>query len=245
MAKTKQSNLNLDLRIEVLSNALSLEDSVNSILLIYLAIDKKERKAISNKSGNLSFKNKIDLLFDLDILNKDEYDCFLLLMEYRNQFMHNIDCISFSYASSILGPDKKKRLLKFNQLPAGMDMESQLKNSFFNLYGKTLEISLKKIEERKEIIEENKNMLTSQSNYFIYVLDNIFVAINTMFDKFDASTSDQIEVLKLKIRFFEALTNELKKISDSEEYKTLRTQLENETTPDRLGKYIKLLLQKS
>ena len=103
---------NLPLRTEILDIALSLEQNVNSLLLIYLSIEIQERKAITNKSGNLSFKNKIDLLFDLEILNKDEYKYFLLLMEFRNQFLHNIECNSFTYAVDILGRDKEKSLMK-------------------------------------------------------------------------------------------------------------------------------------
>lgn len=70
------NNRNLPLRTNVLEMALNVEDSVNSILLIYLSIENNDRKAITNKSGNLSFKNKIDLLFDLDILTKEEHACF-------------------------------------------------------------------------------------------------------------------------------------------------------------------------
>ena len=120
---------NLPLRTEILDIALSLEQNVNSLLLIYLSIEIQERKAITNKSGNLSFKNKIDLLFDLEILNKDEYKYFLLLMEFRNQFLHNIECNSFTYAVDILGRDKEKSLMKFNELDFNTDKnQSRMKS---------------------------------------------------------------------------------------------------------------------
>ncbi len=61
-------DINLQLRSEVLEISLNLEDAVNELLLALLLIEIPRRKAISNKSGNLSFKNKIDLLFDLEVL---------------------------------------------------------------------------------------------------------------------------------------------------------------------------------
>ena len=103
-----ENDINLQLRSEILDAALTLEDAVNKLLLALLVIDKPDKKAMSNKSGNLSFKNKIDLLFDLEILSNDEYRALLLLMELRNQFLHNIECSSFENAVKHLGKDKEK-----------------------------------------------------------------------------------------------------------------------------------------
>ena len=83
------TDINLQLRSEILDIALNLENAVNELILALLLIENPNRKAISNKSGNLSFKNKIDLLFDLDILSSGEHNILLLLMEFRNQFLHN------------------------------------------------------------------------------------------------------------------------------------------------------------
>lgn len=99
--------------------ALNLENAVNELLLALLSIENPKRKAISNKSGNLSFKNKIDLLFDLDVLVSDEHQKLLLLMEFRNLFLHNIECDSFENAVKLLGVDKEKKLLKFDNEDSG------------------------------------------------------------------------------------------------------------------------------
>ena len=107
-------NINLELRSEILDIALTLEHVVNELILGLLVIDKPNKKAMSNKSGSLSIKNKIDLLFDLEVLNSDEHEIFLLLIEFRNQFLHNIQCSSFENAVKLLGSDKEKRLLKFD-----------------------------------------------------------------------------------------------------------------------------------
>jgi hypothetical protein len=107
--------INLQLRSEILDKALNLEKIVNSLLLFILSIENRRRKTITNKSGNISFKNKIDLLFDLDILNDDEHKKLLLFMEFRNQFLHNFECSSFENAVKLLGANKDKKLMK---LPA-------------------------------------------------------------------------------------------------------------------------------
>ena len=123
-------DMNLQLRSEILDIALNLEHAVNELLLALLLIENPNRKAISNKSGNLSFKNKIDLLFDLDILISDEHHKLLLLMEFRNQFLHNIKCCSFEIAVNQLGVDKEKQLLKFDDEDKIIDKECRYQNAF-------------------------------------------------------------------------------------------------------------------
>jgi len=57
----KDIDINLELRSEILEASLNLEDTINELIVALLVIEKQKRKAISNKSGNLTFKNKIDL----------------------------------------------------------------------------------------------------------------------------------------------------------------------------------------
>ena len=102
------NNKNLPLRTRILEIALDLEHGINSFLVWLLLIESDKRKAISNRSGTLSFKNKIDLLFDIDYLTIEEHKELLLVMEFRNQFLHNIECNSFQSAIFFLGADKKK-----------------------------------------------------------------------------------------------------------------------------------------
>jgi hypothetical protein len=145
-------NINLELRSEILDIALTLEHVVNELILGLLVIDKPNKKAMSNKSGSLSIKNKIDLLFDLEVLNSDEHEIFLLLIEFRNQFLHNIQCSSFENAVKLLGSDKEKRLLKFDDAKDSLDREFKYRNAFRNLNIKCLNIICKKIEDRRNQI---------------------------------------------------------------------------------------------
>lgn len=87
--------MNIELRSQVLEKALVLENSINQLVLIYLGIKKEDKRAIGHKSGTLTYKNILDLLYDIDVLDSQEYNTLLLLMQFRNQFMHNIECDSF------------------------------------------------------------------------------------------------------------------------------------------------------
>lgn len=80
-------SINLTLRSEILEYSLNLEENVTLLLKTYFFVKKERLKALSQKSGNLSFKNKIDLLYDFEIFNEQEYNSLIKLMEFRNQFM--------------------------------------------------------------------------------------------------------------------------------------------------------------
>lgn len=233
------TDLNLPLRTEILDKALNLEHTVNSILLIYSSIENEERKAITNKSGSLSFKNKIDLLFDLDIFSKDEHKDFLLLMEYRNQFLHNIDCSSFTYAVSVLGTDKEKSLLKFDERATSSDKEFRYKNAFLNLYGKTIKIALEKIRQRKQIIEDKRKFLTNLNDKSIYLIDSFFDIIDKLFEMYEPNFTDTTDVVKLKSQIFETIGQEIQKLQETEEYKLLQNQLDRSVTFDKLKMHFK------
>ena len=63
--------MELETRLIVLEYALNTEKTIHTLLESYLNIDTTKRKALTNKSGGLAFKNKIDLLHDIEILSVD------------------------------------------------------------------------------------------------------------------------------------------------------------------------------
>ncbi|MEX6691243.1 hypothetical protein QTN47_27285 [Danxiaibacter flavus] len=94
-------NLNLPLRTEVLENSLVIENAVTELIKLCMSIDKVEVRTLGNKSLTISFRNKIDLLFDLDILDKDENKLLNAVMEVRNKFLHVYNCGSFQDCVSL------------------------------------------------------------------------------------------------------------------------------------------------
>lgn len=148
------------------------------MLIEIIRIPKTDSKTLSNKSSSLSFKTKVDLLYDLDRINKEEYNLLILFMEIRNQFIHNIEATSFEKVFEIIGNNKKSKILK---LDAGLEKNYQqtlevndekfstevvLKMAFTNLKLKidgllirefeNLIESLKKEDELKSSAEMNK-----------------------------------------------------------------------------------------
>ncbi len=102
----------LELRHNILITALALENLTSMYLAGLLGIeDFKATKSFGNRSGNLSFNQKIELLIDLDAISKDEKKKFQSFMEVRNQFMHNIDVRSYTECFQLLD-GKEKFVLK-------------------------------------------------------------------------------------------------------------------------------------
>ncbi|WP_417913021.1 hypothetical protein [Candidatus Electronema sp. TJ] len=105
--------INRELRIEILECALKLEANINTLLLELLDIpDSLKKKSLSGKSGSLSFKNKIDLLSDIEVISDDEYGEFILLMEFRNKFLHDLYCNSFMDALLLCGEHRNNTMLR-------------------------------------------------------------------------------------------------------------------------------------
>ena len=124
----KQNNI----RLFILNKSLEIENLLSKILKEIIRIPKSDSKTLSNKSSSLSFKTKADLLYDLDRINKEEYNLLILFMEIRNQFIHNIEATTFEKVFEIIGNNKKNKILK---------LDTELEKS----YKQTLEINDEKL----------------------------------------------------------------------------------------------------
>lgn len=100
--------LNLKTRAKVLEHSLLLEAKLSEILISLFKIKKAEINTLGNKSSSISFKTKVDFLYDLERVDKDLYKDLILFMEIRNQFIHNSNAISFVKVLS--GFSRKSRL---------------------------------------------------------------------------------------------------------------------------------------
>ena len=136
----KEYSLNLDLRKSILGMALVLEEDVKILLLVVLETNNVKRKAITKKGSSLSFRDRINLLFDLEIIDDGEYKEMSLLMDFRNKFMHDIDCDSFETAVSLFKESSQgkhgDKLLKYyfdNDPNITISTEQKYLLSFTNL----------------------------------------------------------------------------------------------------------------
>ncbi len=147
--------LELEKRSEVLEFSLNTEEAVNSLLLVYLSIsDKSTTKLFGNKAG-ISFKSKIDLLYDIDVLSKEEHSSLELQMIFRNKFLHDIQSNSFLSVLKHFDNGIKNRFKKFLEKDEKINNEESCRMAYRNLYlNNTKVIKLKFANKRKQIEEK-------------------------------------------------------------------------------------------
>lgn len=181
-------DINLELRSEILECSLHMEKEVNNLILLFLGInpDNRKIKVFGNKSGNISFRNKIDLLTDLKVLSDEENFDFNLLMEYRNKFLHVADCNSFKNAFELLGSGQKSKLTKFIEEGGSIDNEKDCLSAFKSLFLKNLRVLLDKIESKKRIIAFKAEIIDNFKEQSLLHVDFFFDLIKEIKEKFDS-----------------------------------------------------------
>ncbi len=86
---------NIGLRSKILMFSIKQEELSSEIVKKFLRIYKQDLKTLGNKTSSFSFKNKIDLLFDIGDIEIEQYPFLIKFMEIRNQFIHNSTCSTF------------------------------------------------------------------------------------------------------------------------------------------------------
>ena len=203
--------MNLETRTFVLEKALSVEKGVNDILQLFLNVEIQKKKAFTNKSGGLSFKNKIDLLFDIEIFDEKEFSTLLLLMEFRNQFMHNYECNNFIDSLTFLGSDKKNRLLQYSKNKQNDTDEENFKDAFNNLHYEILKILLEKIRLKKQSVTDNKEYFDKLNNKIILLYDKYFGLSDLLLELVEPNFSDSKELVDFKINLFNKIDASIQK----------------------------------
>jgi hypothetical protein len=84
-----------ELRLTILENSLFHEYLITSELSSLLGVDMSESYSFGDKSTSLSLSSKINLLIDLNILEKVQKTKLLYYLEIRNKFLHNWKCRKF------------------------------------------------------------------------------------------------------------------------------------------------------
>lgn len=236
-------DLNLDLRKDIIEIALTIETAVNQLLISYLNIDKTSTKTLSNKSSSLSFKNKIDLLNDLEVLADDEHGNLNTLMEFRNQFLHNSECNSFSKAINLLGTDKKNKLLKFADFEFKNDEEYLYKNAYKTLFIRCLDIVIHKFETKQSETDERKKMVHDLAKYSAYAINSLFDIYDKAYRDFLPGNIREIETpsnIIVKGTIINSIGSDLNALTASPEFQMLLKNLKLSFTKERTQKYFKV-----
>jgi hypothetical protein len=168
----KWDPLNMELRSWVISKVLRLEQTSTSVIRAILRLFNEKSRILGTQSSSLSFKSKIDLLLDLEEIEKDEYNHLIKLMEIRNQFAHNHKAVSFESLDNI-NKDINKYLEKIPSKSNESNRESKLRQTFNELFEATLgKLAIIEIEYRSGIQKEIRKHI---NDLVVENLDEIWV----------------------------------------------------------------------
>lgn len=215
------SSLNMELRSEILEISLKIEFEINRLIIKFLGIEKENTNAFSNKSSSFSFKNKIDLLYDLDILDKEEHLKLELISIFRNQFMHNLNCNSFETATNIMDSQFKKKLLKFYGSEPEVICEEVYRLSYRELYLSCMETILSKHEKRLDVIEEKYGILDAINSLSMFYIDYFFGIFNELKINCAVEEGDEQKLIELKEKIITQIDTKSRSIFEDEKYKAL------------------------
>jgi hypothetical protein len=133
----------LDNRKIVLFPSLLIEGLTSIFLGRLLKIeDLNESKILGNKSGCLSFNQKVNILIEMNSIPKNDRNKYLTFLEIRNQFMHNSDASTFEKCFSFL-EGKEKFILKTYPQSTDLSKEEKLKFATLELIKELIEKTMR------------------------------------------------------------------------------------------------------
>ncbi|MCK5590517.1 MAG: hypothetical protein KAI72_01055 [Candidatus Pacebacteria bacterium] len=186
--------INLEKRSKILEYALNIEYEINTLLLIYLGIyEKSSTKLFGNKAG-ISFKTKIDLLFDIDVLSKEEHASLELLMNIRNKFLHDIHCNSFLTILEQFDNGIKNRFRKYLDKECQIENEESYDNACLNLYIENIKIVLDKVKKKKSNIKERADFVNALFQRNIRTIDLSFNLIEDLLKELELAVLENPKV---------------------------------------------------
>lgn len=176
-----EAQLNIEVRSRILEYSLFIEGSINDLLLLNLGIyNEKEKTRLFSNKGKLTFQNKIDLLFDIEVLSKEENSEFELLMNIRNKFLHDLECNSFNilFNEKIKDNGLQNRFKKFLEEGQSISDEEACKKACYSLFQKNIDTIKKKNSENIKSIENKNKLFQVQNEQIIYYIDFIQELLN-------------------------------------------------------------------
>lgn len=165
--------MNIEKRKIILETSLIIENLLSDILMNMMEIKDSNNKSLSHKTSALSFKNKTDLLYDIDKIDKKLYDRLVMFMEIRNQFIHNLS--SDSYEIVLDRVQKRNHILRLDNRLADLlkdNDDSEKKEEVYKIAFSTLaheiidkleKLRIKILEEKIEKIKVEKDALKLES----------------------------------------------------------------------------------
>jgi hypothetical protein len=159
-------DLGLDIRKEILENALMMEMLTTNFLARMLDIKEPQNsRTLGNKTSSLSFNNKIDLLIDLGALKKEERKKYQYFMEIRNQFIHNIYASTYEKCLAVLD-GTNNAVLKLYPQPEELSLDEKYRNAVNSLSEEVLSLTMQiidNLELKFSCLSDGRNLPKSKS----------------------------------------------------------------------------------
>lgn len=125
---------NMNVRADALKLSIVIEDAINSLLLLHLGIEDKESTKHFGKKAGIPFKSKVELLYDIGVLSKEELLNLELLMVFRNKFAHDIKSDTFISVVDQLDNGVRNRFKKFIANQSNILNEGSYEKAFNKLF---------------------------------------------------------------------------------------------------------------
>jgi uncharacterized protein YutE (UPF0331/DUF86 family) len=213
-------DLNLNLRSEILEYSLILENAINDLLLLNLGIyDGGEKTRLFGNKAGVSFKNKIDLLNDINVLNKVENSELELLMNFRNKFLHDINCSTFLSVIELLDNGIKNRFKVFLKEGESLSDESACRTACSNLFLKNISTIKNKVKQNRIKLEDRIKLFQLQNNQIAKFIDIIYDLVNDLCLILEKSELEDEKVRKLSEQINEKLENVLQQLNSNNKIK--------------------------
>lgn len=209
-----EKQLNIELRSRILEYSLFIEKVINDLVLLNLGIyDEKVKTRLFGNKGKISFQNKIDLLYDIEVLSKEENSEFELLMIVRNKFMHDIECDSFQTLLNQLDKGIVNRFKKFLDDGQLISDEEACRKASYRLFQKNIETIKNKIELNKIAKNKKHELFQVQNERIIYYMDAIHELLNKVSIATENSELENPKVAILGIELLQILKETVQKLN--------------------------------
>lgn len=209
-----EKQLNIELRSRILEYSLFIEKIINDLVLLNLGIyDEKAKTRLFSNKGKISFQNKIDLLYDIEVLSKEENSEFELLMIVRNKFMHDIECDSFHTLLNQLDKGIVNRFKKFLENGQLISDEEACIKASYRLFQKNIQTIKNKIELNKIAKNKKYELFQSQNDQIVYYIDFIADLLNKVSIATENSELENPKVAILGIELYKILEESVRKLN--------------------------------
>lgn len=220
------TDINIQLRSEILEYSLILEQAINDLLLLHLGIfDNSNSTRLFGKKPSITFKNKIDLLYDINILNKSENADLELLMIFRNKFLHDIECNSFYSIFSQLDNSIKNKFKHFLNEGQSIADEKSCKKACSNLFLKNIKTIKNKVRAKRKTLEEKNEIFQLQNKHIIFHLDLFFDLTNELFLILENAELEDKKVRNLSELISHKCEQYVNKHNDDENFISIKNRL--------------------